>query len=186
MSTIKPKTRRERVKPGIYVRHNRQGRKVYEITYRDSDRRQRWETIEGGIRAAEAALADKRARIGRGERVAPIPNLTFGNAAERWQESQAARLRPATREAYGSSLRVHLLPAWRNRRLDSLTVDDVARLIESMRERDYKAWTIRESSRQPVVSSTSRSGDLAGPDRTRCGYSIALSGQHPTRSPGGS
>src|SRR5687768_122277 len=71
MSTRNPKPRRERVKSGIYVRRNRQGRKVYEITYRDSDRKQRWETIEGGIRAAEAALADKKARMGRGERVAP-------------------------------------------------------------------------------------------------------------------
>ena len=143
MSTRNPKPRRERVKPGIYVRRNAQGRKVYEITYRDSDRKQRWQTIEGGIRAAEAALADKRARMGRGERVAPIPNLTFGDVAERWEQSQAASLRPATRAAYGSSLRVHLLPAWRNRKLDSLTVDDVARLIESMQGRDYKAWTIR-------------------------------------------
>lgn len=81
--------------------------------------------------------------MGKGERVAPTPNLTFGKASERWQQSQASNLRPATQAAYGSSLRMHLLPAWRNRKLDSLTVDDVARMIESMQAKGYKAWTIR-------------------------------------------
>ena len=134
--------RRERVKPCIYRRANINGKWKYEITYRDSDGRQRWQVVDGGIRAAEAALADRKARMGRGERVAPNPNLTFGMAAERWRESQLPSLRPATQAAYSSSLETHLLPAWRNRKLDSLGVDDVARLIEQKRLADYKAWTI--------------------------------------------
>lgn len=135
--------RRVRAKPGIYYRVDRAGKKRYEITYRDSDGRQRWQTIPGGVRAAELALADKKARMGRGERVAPTPGLTFGQAAERWEEAQAARLRPATQAAYSSSLRIHLLPAWRNRKMDSLSVDDIAQLIEEKRAAGYKAWTIR-------------------------------------------
>jgi len=54
-----------------------------------------------------------------------------------------ARLRPSTRSVYESYLRTHLLPRWSRRRLDSLTVDDVARLAEEMRLSGRKAWTIR-------------------------------------------
>ncbi len=134
---------RQRV-PGVYFRHDAQGRVVFEIGYRDSDGRQRYQRVAGGVMAAEQALRDVKARMGRGERVAPSPTLTFGEAAERWRESQVEALRPATRAAYGAHLRTHLLPRWERRRLDTLTVDDVARVIEEMRATGHaKAWTIR-------------------------------------------
>jgi hypothetical protein len=43
----------------------------YEIVYRASDGDQRRQTVEGGLREAETALADVKARMGRGEKVAP-------------------------------------------------------------------------------------------------------------------
>lgn len=61
MSSANATTRRERVKSGIYVRKDARGRKVYEIAYRDASGGQRWQTVEGGLRAAEAALADVKA-----------------------------------------------------------------------------------------------------------------------------
>ena len=137
------RTHRERVERNIYRRLAANGKPRYELVYVDSDGRQRRQTIEGGIKAARVALADVKARMGHGQRVAPTPNLTFALAAERWQAAQAARLRPATRAVYGSHLRTHLLPRWGRRRLDTLTVDDVARLAEEMRLAGSKAWTIR-------------------------------------------
>jgi len=135
--------RRERVERGIYRRTRADGKVAYEIGYRDSDGRQRWQRVEGGVRAARVALADVKARMGKGARVAPAPRLTFGEAAVRWQEAQAASLRPATRSTYDTHLRVHLLPRWERRRLDSIDVDDVARVIEDLQRAGRKAWTIR-------------------------------------------
>lgn len=137
------RTHRERVERNIYRRTAADGKPRYELVFVDSDGRQRRQTVEGGVKAARVALADIKARQGHGQRVVPMPSLTFGQAAERWQEAQAARLRPATRSVYESHLRTHLLPRWRRRRLDSLTVDDVARLAEEMRLAGKKAWTIR-------------------------------------------
>ena len=134
---------RQRVERGIVKRTTADGRTVFEIEYRDSTGRQRRRAVAGGIKAARAALADVKARMGRGERVSPQPRLTFAQAAERYLESAAATLRPRTVESYGSQLRTHLLPRWSGRRLDSLTVDDVARLVEDMRAEGKRAWTIR-------------------------------------------
>lgn len=103
--------------PGIWKRLGADGKPVYEITYRDSDGRQRRQTVIGGVRAAEAALAKVKSDKGQGKRVAPNPRLTFEAAAERWMQAQASRLRPSTREAYRSCLDTHLLPAWGKRRL---------------------------------------------------------------------
>lgn len=138
-----PDRQRMKVEPGIWRRTNAQGQPVYEVTFRDSDGRQRRQTVEGGVKAARTALADVKARMGHGKRVVPAPTLTFAQAAERWQQSQLATLRPATQAAYTSSLRTHLLPRWGRRRLDSIDVDDVARLVSELHDAGRKAWTIR-------------------------------------------
>jgi len=163
------RSRRERVERGVYRRTGADGKVAYEIGYRDSDGRQRWQRVEGGIRAARTALADVKARMGKGARVAPAPRLTFGEAAECWREAQAAHLRPATQAAYGASLRTHLLPRWERRRLDSIDVDDVARLIEELQRAGRKAWTIRGN-----LTVAGRIFDFA---RRRLGWA----GQNPVR-----
>jgi len=58
-------TRRERVERGIY--HN--PKTAYEITFTDSDGKQRWTTIDGNLKAARAARAEVVAKLGKGERV---------------------------------------------------------------------------------------------------------------------
>ncbi len=77
----------------------------------------------------------------RGERVAPA-RLTFAEAVERWRPTLAG-LRPRTRDAYESSLRVHLLPRFGRMRLADITEDHVAEFIDSLRRQDYAGWTIR-------------------------------------------
>ncbi len=156
----KEQSSRARVKPGIWKRAAADGRRRYEITYRDSDGKQRRQVVEGGLRAAEATLADVKSKIGKGERVAPRRNLTFGEAAEAWMSKQGAALRPATQAAYRWALDTHLLPAWGKLRLDRIDVDTVAALVEQMQTaayrskvqqrlgskpsaRAYSAWSIR-------------------------------------------
>jgi integrase len=130
--------RRTKVAPGIWKRAGADGKPRYEIAYRDSDGRQRRQVVEGGKRAAEARLADVKSKMGRGERVAPSPRLTFGQAAERWIKSAESSLRPATINAYRSALEIHLLPTWGSQRLDRIDVDLVASLVERMQTVDYR------------------------------------------------
>lgn len=140
--TPKATPRREKVERNIYRRLDSEGKARFELSYRDSDGRQRRQVVEGGIKAARAALADLKARQGRGERVAPKRGLTFEAAADAWWEAQAKALRPATQNAYGAGL-AHLRRTWGRRRLDSLTVDDVARYVADQRVAGLKAWTVR-------------------------------------------
>jgi integrase len=143
-------------KPGIYWSENAAGKKRHEFTYRDSDGKQRWETVEGGIRAAERAKADKLARMGKGEKVRPMPKLTFSVAAAAYLKSEEAKLRPATVQLYRSAIKNHLNPAWKDRKLDTIDVDAVALVIEDMQKAGKKAWTIRS-----VLTVASRVFDYA-------------------------
>jgi integrase len=134
--------RRVRVESNIYSRRNATGQIVYEVGYRDSTGTQRWATVEGGITAARTIRNDLLARKGKGEKVQPNPKLRFGDAAEAWLIKQVADLRPATRAVYGNAINTHLLPRWGRRRLDTITVEDVAMLVKEMRDQDKAEWTI--------------------------------------------
>lgn len=135
-------TQREKVEPGIWRRHDAQGRPVYEITFRDSDGRQRRQTVPGGVKAARTALATVKSDLGRGRRIAPTPRLTFDKAADEWWAARADRLRPATRSAYSAGLK-HLRGAFGRRRLDDLTPADVARYVAERQRAGSKGWTLR-------------------------------------------
>src|SRR3954453_6311105 len=93
---VKATDRNGKPRPGIYVR--RDGR--LEIGWRDASGKQRWRVVDGGLKAAEAALAEEHAKRARGERVALNPRLSFDDAASAWWEARAVKLRPATQNAY--------------------------------------------------------------------------------------
>jgi integrase len=134
--------RRERVERNIYRRTSAEGRKVFEVGYRDSTGRQRWRTVEGGIRAARVVRDDLLAKRGRGERVQPNPRLRFEDAAEAWLSEQVAGLRPATQAIYRNAVDNHLSQRWGRRRLEAISVDDVARLVRELRDEGKSEWTI--------------------------------------------
>ena len=73
--------RRQRVEPCIYSRTGANGKDQFEIGWRDSQGRQRWRRVEGGIMAARKALADEHAKRARGERPSADPRLKFNDAA---------------------------------------------------------------------------------------------------------
>jgi integrase len=134
-----PRRRRAKTRTaGVYVTDRADGSTVHEITYTDSDGRQRWETVLGGQRAAEARKREVGGRKDRGEVVRPMPKLTFAVAAEKYMTAVAAGdARPNTIAAYGSSMRTHALPALGDRRLDQIDVSNVAALMARMRTSEY-------------------------------------------------
>ena len=142
MSNANATARRARVERNIYRRQDASGHIVHEVGYRDSTGRQRWRTVEGGIMAARAVRDDVLGRKGRGERVQPNPRLRFGEAADAWLAGQVAELRPATQAIYTNAIETHLRERWGRRRLDSITVEDVAGLVRELRRAGKAEWTI--------------------------------------------
>jgi integrase len=136
--TIERRRRAKTRTPGVFISDRADGTVVHEISYRDSAGKQRWETVVGGQVAAEKRRRDVLGRKDRGEHVRPMPKLTFGDAAERYMATALPMVRPNTRAAYESSLRIHLLPRWAGRKMDSISVDDVAQLIADMKTPEYR------------------------------------------------
>ena len=134
--------RRVRIERGIYCRATPAGRR-YEITYSDSTGRQRWKVIPGGIREARAARADVLSRLARGELVAPS-RVTLGEAAGTWLATQT-QVRPRTFERYEAVLRLHVLPVLGNRRVSTVSENDVAELIVSLRGGGLSGATISKT-----------------------------------------
>jgi integrase len=132
--------------PGIYYRP-RPGGKVqppYEVPYLDSSGKRRWAVVHGSLDEAEAKRAELRLRRRRGERIQPT-RQTFEEYAREWLDRQDVR--PRTREIYTWALEQHLIPRLGRRRLDQLSVDDVAALIAAMRRQGLKGWTITSALR---------------------------------------
>jgi len=139
-----PTTPRRRTKtryPGVFYRHDSRGRRRYEIFFRDSDGKQRWQVVNGGEEDARRELARVKERLFRGERVAP-EKKTFSELADEWLPKQTG-LRPRTIDHYGGDIRVHLKPRIGHLRMAEINEDVVARLISDLREAGLKPWTIR-------------------------------------------
>jgi hypothetical protein len=60
-------------RPGVYYRNGADGWRHYCVTHRDSDGRQRWRNVTGGIEEAQAAL-DAELRLRRKPRVTRLAN----------------------------------------------------------------------------------------------------------------
>jgi integrase len=126
--------------PGIYYRP-RPGGKVappYEIRYLDSSGKRRWAVVHGSLEDAEAKRAELMLRRRRRERIEPV-RQTFEEYAWAWLERQPVRER--TREVHSWALREHLIPYFGRRRLDQITVDDVAAFIAAMRRKGLRGST---------------------------------------------
>lgn len=105
----------------------------YEIGFRDSTGKQRWPGPFDTITQARAERDKVLGKKASGERVAPNPRLTFGEAADRWLAEQVTDLRPSTRANYRNSVENHLRHRWGKRRMDTITVDDCAKLVRELR-----------------------------------------------------
>jgi hypothetical protein len=128
---------RDRVERGIYLQPNGK----YAVCWRHAGRL-RFGTV--GFALAEA----RRARLAliaatRAASVPVSPRLRFETVAGWWLERFEAKVaagerHPRTLEAHRYS---HLLPALGRRRVASLTVDDIARLLDALRRKGCSAKT---------------------------------------------
>ncbi|MBV9196829.1 MAG: tyrosine-type recombinase/integrase [Solirubrobacterales bacterium] len=130
--------RRVRVERNIYRRPNG----VLEVGFKDASGIQRWRTVDGGIMAARKVRDELLARKGRGETVAPDSRLRFGEAAELWLRGPVLDLRTTTQAGYRSAVEQHLMRRYGNRRLDSITADDLAALVRALRQQGKSEATI--------------------------------------------
>jgi integrase len=130
--------RRTRVEPGIYKRPDDR----LEIGWRDTQGKQRWRVVVGGIKAARAALAQEHAKRASGERVADNPRLTFNAAADAWWDARVVKLRPGTQNAYGAALK-HLRAYFGRQRMAHVSATDVAKYVSRKQAEDLKGWTIK-------------------------------------------
>src|SRR5262245_2656189 len=88
--------------PGIYYREV-DGRRRYEISYRDSSARQRWEVVNGNLETAEALRDERRGQKRRGELTAPA-GVLFRDVRDRYLDSpQFKRLAATTRYTYANT-----------------------------------------------------------------------------------
>ena len=129
--------RREHVERGIY---RKPGTRRYEINYTDSNGRQRWKTVDGGVKEARTIRADIIAKLGKGERVVPT-SMTFEEYATEWVATVSVR--PRTRNTYETNLTKHAFPVFGERKLASVTEEDIVRVITTMRANGKSEWTIK-------------------------------------------
>jgi integrase len=121
--------RRTRVERNIY----RRASGVFEVGFKDAAGKQRWRTVEGGVMAARAVRDQLLAQRHRGEPTPSRPKLRFADAAEAWLTGPVADLRPRTGECYRNAVNTHLIPRFRNARLDAITPDDLAAIVRELR-----------------------------------------------------
>lgn len=137
MSKPNATPRRVRVEPGVYRRPDEK----FEIGWRDATGRQKWRRVDGGIKAARAALAVEHSKRHRGERTSTNPRMNFEQAVDLWWDARVVNLRPATQSAYAASLK-HVMPVFGRRRLTDITAGDIASFI-SAQAGERKGWTVK-------------------------------------------
>jgi integrase len=141
-------TKRVRVKsdPGIYYREGRNGKRRYQFQYRDSNGRQRWKTVEGGLEAARDARNETRRKLRQGEIVRPVAKSSrakFQGVAQEWLVARRPKWAERTHEDY--KLKIDRVdPYIGDRWIDSLSEDDVAELVASLHER-YARDTVKNT-----------------------------------------
>jgi len=132
--------------PGIYYRPGPADKvqPPYEISYFDSRGQRRWLTVNGTLDEAEAKRAELNLRRRRGGRVEPT-RQTFEQYARDWLARQECR--PRTQEVLVWALERHLIPYFGRRRLDQISVEDVAAFIAAMRRKKLRGSTINTALR---------------------------------------
>jgi integrase len=130
--------------PGVFWRAGRSGERLYSICFRNSEGKQQWERIDGGVMEAQAVLADRKSAMAKGQRVAKS-SRTFTEVAEDWKAIALPKLKPRTAAIYEVGIRVHLAPRIGHLRIGEITTDHVAKVIAEMEASGKAASTIRNA-----------------------------------------
>ncbi len=146
--------------PGLYFRPRRDGvvGPPYEFSYKDRDRRRRWQVVHGGVEEA-VARRDELVALALAERP-DSHSRKFEEAAATWLGVQPGTTR--TLELYSWALRRHLVPFFGEMCLEEIRVDDIVAFISSMRRQGLKSWTISSALRplSMMLSQAARRGGI--------------------------
>jgi integrase len=142
MSKVDLKQPRVRVEPNVYYRINAEGRKIYEIGWRDSTGKWCRRIIGPKISEARHVLRQELAKRGRNEPAPLNPKLTFGEALSDYLDKRIGHLRESTQAGHRWAAKTWLRPRFGNKRLDRIDAADWASFIEHMREQGKSDGTI--------------------------------------------
>src|SRR5205823_5461206 len=99
-------------------------------------------TVDGGLMAARKVRDELLARRGRGETAPPDSRLRFGVTADLWLTGPVLALRESTQAGYRNAVEQHLRPRYGGCRLDGITPDDLAALVQELRTAGKSEATI--------------------------------------------
>jgi integrase len=102
------------------------------VDFRDQNGRRRWETFETR-KQADAALAKRIGEVKGGVYKAPADLPTFQTVAERWLDGKRDRA-ASTHRILSGLVRLHYVPAFGPRRIDTITAADVERFRNERRD----------------------------------------------------
>ena len=128
-----------------YIR--KRGKRSWQLTYdaprgADGKRRQRYETVRGTKRQAQARLSEILHSLNRGEYREPS-TLTVAEYLDLWlREYVCPNLRPRTAEGYGTIIRKHVLPSLGHIRLVDLSPRHIQSYYAALLDR-LSAQTIK-------------------------------------------
>lgn len=122
--------------PSVYYRDTPSGRS-YEVTYRDSSGKQRWERVPGfdNIEQARERLSEKQGKTRKGERTPPA-GVRFGEVRGRYQASaQFSRLGGWTQKNYAASLDTVIGPRFDRAKIGTIDSAAVALFTVELEQR---------------------------------------------------
>lgn len=131
----------QRVEPGIWKRVGAKGRTVYLARFRDSDGRQRAETV-GTLQEARRLLRARQVQVDTGAYIShEASRQTFESYARQWVESYGGKgqgFRERTRDDYRRDLERYLVPFFGQRQLRTIRRADVARFVSWLTDDDQQ------------------------------------------------
>jgi integrase len=98
------------------------------FSYRDSDGKLHQPCKWRSYAEARAARQEIEVRMSKGEHVTDAKR-TYGEVDALWWEAKAPKLRPDSRRGYEGDRRLHILPAFGQRRIQDIDVHDIAGYI---------------------------------------------------------
>jgi hypothetical protein len=151
--------RRTKVKghhPGVFYRLAADGKRKYEIAYRHSAGRLRWETVAGNLEDAEALRDARRGQKRRGEVTAPA-GVRFADVVDRYLASpQYLRLASTTSKSYADVLASdsETMKRYARRKIAAIDSAELARYVydlERQPKRNRTTGHLRQSSVENIL-----------------------------------
>jgi integrase len=178
MSKVDPKQPRVRVEPNVYYRFNAEGRKIFEIGWRDSTGRWCRRIIGPKISEARHVLRQELAKRGRNEPAPLNPKLSFGEGLDDYLAKRMGHLRESTQAGHRWAADKWLRPRFGTRRLDRIRAEDWSAFIVHMRDQGKSEGTIAtvlktaratytNAARHHDWSGTNTLNLLTGPERPK-------------------